>query len=259
MYTIKELQQQLKDMGLKPTDAIMIHSSMKAIGEVENRADGVIDALMDYFSEGLLMLPTHTWAYMDAENTVFDAVNQESCVGILTNIFRQRPDVVRSLHPTHSIAAYGKTAKEYIEGEEDVQTPASPKGVWGRLPEVNAKIMLLGCEHKRNTFIHSVEEMVDIPNRIAVEGIEFTLKNDDKEVKRVFHKHHSEGMPHLSENYDKAEELFKQKGIVTYHKFGDATVLLMDAKELMEYVKEMLKIDRDVFSFRDPLNIEQYI
>ena len=259
MYTIKDLQKQLEDMGLKHTDAVMIHSSMKAIGDVENRADGVIDALMDYFKDGLLMLPTHTWAYMDAENTLFDAVNQESCVGILTNVFRKRANVVRSLHPTHSIAAFGPNAKEYVANEENVGTPAAPEGVWGRLPSVNAKIMLIGCNHIRNTFIHSVEEMLDIPNRIAKEGIEFTLKNDEVEVKRVFHKHHSEGMPHLSENYQKAAELFKNKGIVTEHKFGDATVLLMDTTELMLFVKDMLAIDRDVFSFRDALDTEKFI
>lgn len=28
---------------------------------------------------------------------------EEACVGLLTNLFRKRPGVVRSLHPTHSM------------------------------------------------------------------------------------------------------------------------------------------------------------
>ena len=46
MYTKQDLIQCLKDMGLKSTDAIMVHSSMKAIGEVEGGADTVVDAFI---------------------------------------------------------------------------------------------------------------------------------------------------------------------------------------------------------------------
>lgn len=67
MYTKEELKQQLKEMGLKSNDAVMVHSSMKSLGDVEDGADTVIDAFMEYFSEGLLMTPTHTWKQMSAE------------------------------------------------------------------------------------------------------------------------------------------------------------------------------------------------
>ena len=47
MYTKQDLIQCLKGMGLKSTDAIMVHSSMKAIGEVEGGADTVVDAFLN--------------------------------------------------------------------------------------------------------------------------------------------------------------------------------------------------------------------
>ena len=55
MYTKQDLIKDLENMGLKSTDSIMIHSSYKAIGEVEGRAETVVDALMTYFKDGLLM------------------------------------------------------------------------------------------------------------------------------------------------------------------------------------------------------------
>ncbi|MEG0995417.1 MAG: AAC(3) family N-acetyltransferase, partial [Clostridia bacterium] len=61
MHTRESLQMDLEKMGLKPTDAVLVHSSMRAIGAVEGRADTVLDALMDFFSLGLLALPTLTW------------------------------------------------------------------------------------------------------------------------------------------------------------------------------------------------------
>ena len=48
-------------MGLKTEQTVLVHSSMRAIGEVENRADGVLDALMEYFAPGLLVFPTLTF------------------------------------------------------------------------------------------------------------------------------------------------------------------------------------------------------
>ena len=52
MYTKEELKQQLRNVGLTGKETILIHSSMKAIGEVEGGADIVLDAWMEYFAEG---------------------------------------------------------------------------------------------------------------------------------------------------------------------------------------------------------------
>ena len=157
-YTKKQLTDMIRRMGIQPDDSVMIHASMKSIGNVEGGADTVLDAWMEYLSEGLFMMPAHTWAQMGPDCRVFDPQSMPSCVGLLTNLFRMRPGVVRSLHPTHSIAAYGKGAKDYIAGEETVDTPCHPDGCWGRLENIGAKILLIGVGHERNTFIHSVEE-----------------------------------------------------------------------------------------------------
>ena len=41
MYTKEDLKACLARMGLKGTDTVLMHSSMKSIGEVENRADEI--------------------------------------------------------------------------------------------------------------------------------------------------------------------------------------------------------------------------
>ncbi len=166
-YDKEQLKKDLQNMGLKPTDALMVHSSMKSIGAVNGGADVVVDAFMEYLSEGLLMMPTHTWKQMSEEYNVFDPETEPGCVGIIPNIFKDREGVVRSLHPTHSIAAYGKNAVEYIKGEEELNTPCAPGGCWDRLRAVNAKILLVGVTHARNTFIHAIEEVFDVPERFT--------------------------------------------------------------------------------------------
>ena len=72
VYTKAELKRELAAMGLTGNETILIHSSMRSIGPVEGGADTVLDALMEFFAEGLLLLPTHTWRFVDGSDRVFD-------------------------------------------------------------------------------------------------------------------------------------------------------------------------------------------
>ena len=72
--------------------------------KVEGGADTVLDAWIEYFGHGLLLLPTHTWKNINADSPVFNSKETPSCVGLLTNMFLKRDGVIRSLHPTHSMA-----------------------------------------------------------------------------------------------------------------------------------------------------------
>ncbi|HCM13866.1 MAG TPA: AAC(3) family N-acetyltransferase, partial [Lachnospiraceae bacterium] len=72
MYTKNDMIDGFVQMGGKPTDTLLIHSSMKAIGEVEGGADTVLDAFIEFMKEGLLIFPTHTWAQMNDEYNCFD-------------------------------------------------------------------------------------------------------------------------------------------------------------------------------------------
>lgn len=177
-YTKADLKHDLAAMGLTGNETILIHSSMKSIGPVEGGADTVLDAWMEFFAEGLLLLPTHTWRFINEENRVFDVRHSPCCVGILPELFRQRPGVVRSLHPTHSMAAYGKGAAAYLEGELDANTPCTPGGCYDRLRAAHGKVLLLGVTHARNTFIHSVEEVLNVPNRLTDKPMQMTVVDE---------------------------------------------------------------------------------
>lgn len=244
MFTKSVLKEQLKQMGLKHTDTVLIHSSMKAIGEVEDGADGVLDVWQEYFEDGLLLLPTHTWANVNGDNPVYDPVNTESCVGLLTNLFRKRPGVVRSLHPTHSMAAYGKQAAEYVAGEEFCNTPCTPGGCYDRLRQVNGKVLLVGVGHERNTFIHSVEEVLNIPNRLADLPMELLVCMPDGSRRKVYmRKHYNPQQPHISEDFVKLNQAFLDCGVVQEVQFGDAKCLLCDARGIFEVTRHVLAPD----------------
>lgn len=241
MITKEDLINDIKNMGLLRTDSVLIHSSMKAIGEVAGRADTVLDAFMEYFCEGRVMLPTHTWRQMSEDYNVFDPETEPACVGILPNLFMKRAGVVRSLHPTHSMAVYGKDAEEYIRGEEKCTTPCTPGGCWDRLRDIDAKILLIGVNHIRNTYIHSIEEVFDVPERLTEKPVDFKIKMSDGTLKNVsVHRHYSPHTAHISESFDKFTRAYYETGAARQVRFGNAECIFCDAKKLFEVTGRML-------------------
>lgn len=241
MITKEMLIEDIENMKLLSTDAIMIHSSMKSIGEVEGGADTVVDAFIEYFQDGMVMMPTHTWAQMNEEYNLFDPEHEPACVGIIPNIFMKRKGVVRSLHPTHSMAVYGKGAKDYILNEENCTTPCTPGGCWDRLRTIDAKILLVGVNHIKNTYIHSVEEVFDVPERLTDQPVAFQIKMSDGTLKDVsVHRHYNPYTAHISESYDKLTKVFYETGAAIQVKLGNAECILCDAKKIYEVTEKIL-------------------
>lgn len=64
MYGKGDLLRQLEQSGISPEATVMVHTSVKAVGPLENGGDTLLDVLMEYFHSGFLLLPTHTWDKM---------------------------------------------------------------------------------------------------------------------------------------------------------------------------------------------------
>lgn len=291
-YNKQQLKDQLESMGLKGDETILIHSSMKSIGEVDGGADTVLDAWMEYFKDGLLLLPTHTWKTVNADNPVYNPQTTPSCVGLLTNMFMKRDGVIRSLHPTHSMAGYGKNAAEYLAGEEYNNTPCTPGGCYDRLKDAGGKVLLVGVGHERNTYIHSVEEVLNVPNRLSDMPMELVIEllkedednknkklphynradgwkkcidsnggydNNNKLCRKVYvRKHYNAQQPHISDDFVKLNQIFLDSGVVKKVKFGDADSLLCDAKGMFNVVRQVIAPDPECIVTKDTLSMPEY-
>lgn len=249
-YSKKDLIKDLERLKINPKGTLLVHSSMKSIGEVEGGADTVLDALMEYMSEGLLVLPTHTWSYINAANPKFEVEHSKVCVGILPELFRKREGVVRSLHPTHSVAAIGKGKEAFIEGNEKWDTPCARQSPWGKLLDHKAQIMLLGVDLRRNTFIHGVEEWLDIPGRITEEReLLYVVTKEGREI-LVPSRRHTKG--HWSEHFWKVDDIFEERGVMYKGKFGAATVRVCETEPMTQLLNELLEKNPALFSDNEP-------
>lgn len=241
MHTRKTLMTQLKDIGINPAGTLMVHLSYKSIGEVDGRGDAVLDALMTYMEPGHLVLPAHTWKHVGKEISVMDVLNTPSCVGVLTNMFRNRPGVVRSLHPTHSLAACGADAKAFVAGEENIITPCGKDGAYYRLWERNAQILLIGVNFTCNTYIHGIEEWDGAKGTISPVKTDLYVINYERQ--RCYTPQYRHCAPLGSDTFSKLEGPALKNRIVRMERFGDADVRVMQAKPLRAMAAEILKED----------------
>jgi len=254
MFTKEFLKRQMDEMGLLSCDTILIHTSLKAVGETENGADGVIDAFCEYLSDGLFLVPTHTWDSVTRNHPVYDVRTAVPCIGALPRVAAFRKDGIRSLHPTHSIWAHGKGAEDFVSGEENASSPAPAGFAWSRLADVGAKILLIGVGHNRNTFIHSIDELVGLPDRIGSEPYNVTIIDHAGNASvHPMRPHSCSKTNDVSQFYINFEKPLIALGAQRMGKLGNADVRIVDAKLCQEIINRIYRrAKEDIFcEYRD--------
>ena len=236
MLTRGDIHDFLAENGIKSTDTVLVHTSFRSIGGVEGGCDSFIDAFCSYLSQGLFLIPTHTWANVTEETPVYDVRETVPCIGALPTVAAFRPDGVRSLHPTHSMTAFGARAAEYVRGEENSHTPCPVGGAWARLYDEGAKILLIGVGMNRNTYIHAVDEMIDLPSRLAEPVTLYVVDKEGERHALSFCKH---GESTGSENFGVFAAPLEELGALRYAMLGDARVGIFDVRRGTDEIKKM--------------------
>jgi aminoglycoside 3-N-acetyltransferase len=139
---------------------LFVHSAFRRLGAGGFRAEAFIEGLLDYMRAGTLVMPTMTWRVVTPASPCFEELDTPSHVGVLAERFRLDYASHRSLHPTHSVAAYGRLAAHLTSTHHVDDTPCALTSPYGKAREADAHIVLLGIGLERCTAIHHAEEIV---------------------------------------------------------------------------------------------------
>lgn len=253
MYNAGQLKDDFTNLGIKPGDTILMHSSYKSLGPLDGGAKTFYDTLLNVLgSEGTLIVPALSFDTVTRENPVFDIDSTPSCVGYLSEFFRTSSyGVIRSAHATHSCCAVGKYAKEITENHIKDITPVGENSPFAKLPLIGGKILMLGCSLCKNTSMHGVEETAEPPYCLNRENpVKYTLITGDETttLESFRHDFSTENGDHFIQRYDRILDLLSDneysKGLVL-----DAECVLMDAKAVWKKGRE--KLLEDAFFFVD--------
>jgi len=236
MHVTKEdIKEGLRRLGLEKDDVVLVHSSLSSLGYVEGRAEAVIDALLETVGpQGTVAVPTYSTnalKYLEDENACYELTEEDMepydpettpvWTGLIPETFRKRRNALRSLSPSHSIAAIGPKARELVEGD------------WGEnLQALGGYVLMLG---------------VDITNNSIAEGAAISALMEagyrEKTVRKGKYVSTLGPWPDLK----KMEKLYLERGVMKVDKIGQATAKLLEARPMVSLTKEAVKKEPERF------------
>jgi len=238
MITKDDILFSLECMGIKKGEVLLLHSALTSIGKVEGGADTVIDAFLEAIGdEGTLVMSTLTgWS------APFDADTSPSAVGYLSECFRRRKGVFRSLHPVHSVAAFGKNAEYITKDHDKCETGCGEGTPYLKIAELGGKAILLGVDMDRNTTMHSMEEAIDARYLLTLDIPAPTYIDGYKNKKFTLTK-----FPPGHRDFLSMTPILRKKRLMVEGKIGNAVVKVIEVDKMFALGKELMEKDPLLF------------
>jgi aminoglycoside 3-N-acetyltransferase len=138
----KDIIESLRKIGVQRGSTLLVHSSLSKYGYIKGGAETLIKALIQTLGpRGTLLMPTHSNSTLGMPP--YNAEQSPSNTGAVTEYFRKMPGVIRSAHPTHSVAGLGPKAMELLSSHKANQAPLSRNGFWGNFYDNNGDVLLM--------------------------------------------------------------------------------------------------------------------
>lgn len=176
MKSIKreELAEQLRNLGLRPGDAAMMHASLSQLGWIDGGAATVVESVLDAMGpDGTLLTPAFTaglWNDALVMPDCRDTCPADLCPsqhpsheGAIPNAALARAGRLRSCHPTHSWVGNGPQAEALLRGHRDSPTFCGTGNPFEPLVELDGGLLTLGVGVDRITLWHYFEDVWQLP------------------------------------------------------------------------------------------------
>lgn len=239
-WTKNDLLQQLKEIGIQQGDTVLVHSSLSKIGYIENGPKDLVDALLEAVGPtGNILMPNSPNASFQLDYIrsleVFDAANDASKLGAITEYFRKLPDAKRSKHPTEPVSCIGPDAEYFTGSHFGNLTPYNENSPFYKVSARNGKILYMGVTlDNAGTNLHTLEDAVDFRYPVYhAEEFPVKVKFEDGTIREMVTKVHN---PVWSKKRqcDGLLPMFEAKGVMQRVQIGNAPTLLFDAAKMLE-------------------------
>ena len=196
---------------------------------VPSGADTVIGALLDALGpDGTLCMPTLTFSWVG--RPPYDPRTSPSRVGAITEAFRQRPGVLRSGHPTHSVTAFGPKAQEIVAHHPPDQPVFAADSPYGKLYDLDAWVLML-AKIAANTCLHMAEERAGIPLvDIEVHVMEGGRRRKLRESRAPWHA-----------NFEEHHKVLFARQLIRSAPLGEGTIYLMRVRDAVDTALENIR------------------
>lgn len=242
----RDIVEGLRKAGIEGGETVLVHSSLSSLGWVEGGENALIDALVEAIGwSGILAMPSHTWATVNVRQPVFHQSLSPSTVGRVTETFRHRARVVRSMHPTHSVSALGSDATEFTRGHELYSTPCAPLSPYGQLVQRAGKVLLVGVGLDRLTLMHAFEEWAEVPWLFNRTEQLYSISAENRVYAVPSRRHTNDPRWHLRD-FPSLEPVLQANQAISYSTLGEATLRLVDAQRAAACLVPLIASEPDI-------------
>jgi aminoglycoside 3-N-acetyltransferase len=193
-YSARELVEQLRNRVLENFDILMAHSSYdRLLPMYTGTPNDLVEELISFCGKDrTLVMPAFVLGgrlydkkkYFSTR--AFEVNRTPSEMGLLTEVFRRTPGVMRSLHPTHSICAIGPLAEELTATHHLGSTRTGPGPPFEVMARRRTAIVGLGVEYYRClTQTHTAEDILGDAFPVAFERVPFPVILIDSQGRKL--------------------------------------------------------------------------
>lgn len=244
----RKIQHHLEAIGVRRGGVLLVHSSLSAFGYLVGGPSTVLEVMREYVGRsGILVFPTHSFSAVNRGERSFDVRTVPSQVGKLSETFRQSKDVVRSLHPSHSVCAWGDEAAEFVAGHWECRTPCGEGTPYDKLIQRGGQILLFGVSLPSNTCFHTVESMANVPYLTKPDADRFHIVDETGQVHEKWVHCHAKAIP---SRFDAMETPLKRAGILRESPLGRSRSLLLEASAFRRSLLPLLRTTPDLLLSR---------
>ncbi|EXJ23854.1 aminoglycoside N3-acetyltransferase [Alkalibacterium sp. AK22] len=245
--TRASLSQELKQAGVEKDQVLLVHTSLSKVGWVNGGATAFVDALMSVIdpAAGTLVMPTQSGDWSEPSNWQHPPVPQSwwetiretmpafdprktPCpyMGVVADLFRTYPMVLRSNHPAVSFAAWGAQAGLIVE-RHDLDFGLGEGSPLKTLYDLDARILAVGTDYDTSTAMHLGEYRA--PHApVKTEGAPILL---DKQ--RVWQTYQDVDLD--EDQFPAVGRKLEAAGLVQPSKIGNAAVKLYSLRDAADF------------------------
>lgn len=172
-WSYEDVSRMLGELGVMRSDVLVAHVRMSSLGWVAGGAQAVVMGLLKAVGDmGTVVMPAHSGANSDPAQwgnppvpeewwepirqamPAFDPLRTPTRgIGSVAELFRTWPGAHRSSHHSCSFSAIGRRAEMITASHKSLQ-PFSEDSALAKAYELDAKVVLIGIGHERNSSMH---------------------------------------------------------------------------------------------------------
>ena len=161
-YSRPALEAKLSELGIRPGDSVLVHSGFHRASGFTGTPSDIVEALLNVVgTDGNLLMLSIPYRGSSQKYTegdpLFDVARTPSSVGLISEVFRRRSDVLRSLSPLHPVLACGPLAAWLVADHEKCAHSCGTGSPFERFLNLGGKFLFFDAKFSSLTFMHYVE------------------------------------------------------------------------------------------------------